>query len=376
MAGSQLDPPSSEEVEVSIFGPGYGEAIALHIGEGKWILVDSCLEPDSNLPASLHYLHSLNVDVEGAVKLIVATHWHDDHIRGISNVLNDCRCATVCISTALDAEEFLALTSLYDKPVIRRDSGLNEFIQVLRTTNTRKERGVRFCAPKFALADRTIFQDKVHLGSGTVETKMFSLSPSDASVLKAKLAFAMLQEELGPGKRVAPIPPNHASVVLWLEVGHHKVLLGSDLEVTADPKTGWSVIVNESMVVSEKAGVFKIPHHGSKNAHFEDVWSKLLLREPFAILTPFRLGGKTLPTPRDVTRICQLTSRAYATAPPRRRRQKWHQRVVRDFVKEMTRDIRNVHSGWGHVRLRNNINQANQPWQVELFGDAYMLSLQ
>jgi hypothetical protein len=221
-----------------------------------------------------------------------------------------------------------------------------------------------------------LFQDTIYLNSDTAEAKVFSLSPSDASVLRAKLAFAKLQEQLGPGKRVAPIPPNHASVVLWIEVGRHKVLLGSDLEATTDPKTGWSVIVDESTVISGEAGVFKIPHHGSRNAHHGDVWSKLLSREPFAVLTPFRLAGTTLPTPTDIRRICRLTSRAYATASPRRRRQKWHQKVVRDSLKEATREIRDVHSGWGHVRLRNSIGETNRSWQVELFGDAYLLKSQ
>lgn len=373
MKTHQLDPPSPEEIEVSVFGPGYGEAIALHIGDGKWILVDSCIEPDSKLPASLHYLRSLNVDVNSAVKLVVATHWHDDHIKGISTILSECMSAMVSISGALHTEEFLTLPILYDEPETRRNSGLNEFIQVLRIVNEHKERGKRLHAPKLAFADKIILRDTIHPDLGAVEVKVFSLSPSDTAVLRATLAFAELQKKLEPRKRVAPIPPNHSSVVLWVEVGHHKILLGSDLETTADPETGWSVIVNGSMAISEKANLFKIPHHGSENAHYQDVWSKLLSTDPFAALTPFRRGGQTLPTEKDVARICRLTSRACTTTPPRRRQQKWRQGIVRDFVKEMTLDIRDVHSGWGQVRFRNNISEANQPWRVELFDDACLL---
>jgi hypothetical protein len=373
MTTRQLDSPLSEEIEMSIFGPGYGEAIALHIGDGKWILVDSCVEPDSESPASLKYLHDLDVDVENAVRLIVATHWHDDHIRGIGAVFRECKSATISVSNALHSEQFTKFVALYDEPTTREKSGIYEFIQILQIVDARKSHHVRIASPRLALADRLIFKDTVRLNSETVEAKVFSLSPSDASVLKAYSAFSELQKKLVRRKRIVSILPNHTSVVLWIEVGHHKVLLGSDLETTTDPKTGWSVIVDESTVVSGRASAFKIPHHGSKNAHYGEVWFQLLSTEPCAVLAPFRRGGTTLPTSEDIIRICRLTSQAYATAPPRRRRHRWHERVVRDFVNETTRDIRDVHCGWGQIRLRKDIRQADQSWQVELFGDAYLL---
>lgn len=75
-------PPAADEVEVTLFGPGFGEAIAVHLGEGSWMLVDSCIDPDSKGPASLTYLDRLNVNPAN-VKAIIASHWHDDHVRGI-----------------------------------------------------------------------------------------------------------------------------------------------------------------------------------------------------------------------------------------------------------------------------------------------------
>lgn len=49
-------PPAHDELEVSVFGPGYGEAIVIHLGENEWILIDSCIEPESKEPAAIHYL--------------------------------------------------------------------------------------------------------------------------------------------------------------------------------------------------------------------------------------------------------------------------------------------------------------------------------
>jgi len=42
--------PAADEIEVTLFGPGYGEAIAVHLGEGAWLLVDSCIDPESKAP--------------------------------------------------------------------------------------------------------------------------------------------------------------------------------------------------------------------------------------------------------------------------------------------------------------------------------------
>ena len=48
-------PPCHDELEVSIFGPGIGESVVVHLGYGDWIVVDSCLNPRTRLPAALEY---------------------------------------------------------------------------------------------------------------------------------------------------------------------------------------------------------------------------------------------------------------------------------------------------------------------------------
>ncbi len=78
-------PPAVNEIEVTLFGPGYGEAIAIHLGEGSWLLVDSCIDPYSNEPASGIYLEKIGVAAD-QVCAIVSSHWHDDHVRGISRL--------------------------------------------------------------------------------------------------------------------------------------------------------------------------------------------------------------------------------------------------------------------------------------------------
>lgn len=78
--------PSSDEIEVCLFGPGFGEAVAVHLGDGNWLLVDSCLDPEEKLPAVEVYLKRIGVSDAG-VRVIVASHWHDDHVRGLSRLV-------------------------------------------------------------------------------------------------------------------------------------------------------------------------------------------------------------------------------------------------------------------------------------------------
>ena len=376
MRSSQFFPPAQDELEVSIFGPGYGEAILLHIGLGKWFLIDSCVDPVSKEPASLKYLHDLNIDVAKAVKLVIASHWHDDHVRGISKIVDQCQSAEFVISQALKDKNFLTLAFLHLEPSTIKDSGLDEFSRALQLLKSRAQSGIRFNAPKLAVADRLLYRDLVETTSTSFEVKASALSPSDESILQAELAFAdLLTKERRNRRRILSSAPNHTSVVLWVEVGHHKMLLGADLENTSNPRTGWSVILSESTAISGKAGLFKVPHHGSENAHHDGVWSALLLNEPFAVLTPFSKGRKPLPSDSDIDRLTNLTPQAYATSPTMLQKIRWRDRIVREYVDQVTRSIHNIHQGWGHIRLRKRIDETRGPWEVELFGDAYALEM-
>ena len=95
-----MSKPTISQVEIVIFGPGYGESIVLHIG-GRWIVIDSCKYQGAAVPAPLAYLIDRGVDVEMDVDWVIATHWHDDHIRGIGYVFEACKSAKFGCPNAL-----------------------------------------------------------------------------------------------------------------------------------------------------------------------------------------------------------------------------------------------------------------------------------
>lgn len=102
----QYDLPAHDELEVSLFGPGVGECVVIHIGHGSWIIIDSCVDENS-IPIALSYLEKIGVNPERAVKFIVISHWHDDHIQGLSEVVRRCMNAKIIYSAALLKKNFL-----------------------------------------------------------------------------------------------------------------------------------------------------------------------------------------------------------------------------------------------------------------------------
>ena len=286
-------------VEISLFGPGYGESLAVHLGFGEWIIVDSCLDSETGEPAALQYLLSLGVDVARDVSIILASHWHDDHIRGLARVVDCCRSARFHCSLALRNDEFLTLVESPARLADRLTPGTREFREVLQVVRKRGAAGSTI--GKVSLVqERTLIRK-------TESCQIMALSPSAASVELSLRAFSrLLPEPLRPHLRVAAPSPNHASVVLWISTSGGQALLGADLENTGQAGTGWDAVLALKPAEDGKAEFVKIPHHGSETGHHEGVWSDLLAAEPVAALTPWRLAGNALPTGADRERICHL----------------------------------------------------------------------
>ena len=343
-------PPGKNEFEITLFGPGYGESVVLHVGNGAWIVVDSCIDKE-NTPVAIHYLNRLGVDPAEAVTLVVATHWHDDHIRGMARLVATCTNAKFCCAGVLCREEFLEVAgALEAHSSSAASSGLREIYAVF----SQLARSISFPTP--ALANRRILVCDA--------CEVWSLSPDD-SVFQAflKSVGALLPGTRQTRTRAPSLSPNEVAVALWIQSGDVAVLLGSDLE-----RQGWTRIVQSEERPSGMASAFKIPHHGAKNADEPNVWTRMLVPEPVAVLTPWRRGGRELPTPGDVRRISSFTPNAYVTArhyPTGRTRAGMVDRTLR----EQGVTLRRVPTSSGAIRQRRRLG-ADTDWKVETFGTA------
>jgi beta-lactamase superfamily II metal-dependent hydrolase len=355
--------PHAEEVEVSLFGPSYGECIVIHAGRGEWFVVDSCTVPGTGQSRALAYLHSIGVDIAASVKVIVVTHWDDDHIRGISELIRRAINSKIVVSGAVFSEEFITLIKLRDNFDFGVSAGVAEFTKVINVLLDQNRE------LSFAYEQQTLWNRR---DSGHETASLVALAPSSATVIDGHLSVAhLLHQQSELSLSLPETDRNHRSVVLWLKVGNAVALLGSDLMQVDDNSRGWSAILS-SAVSREKGQVFKVPHHGSETSHNERIWRDLLISRPPAMIAPWRRGSNALPTYEDVTKIQTFTDRLYVTAVPQNKKKRRNSEVD-EMIAAQTPKIRLLDEYPGHIRLRADPSEEIPRWSVALFGGAKLI---
>lgn len=355
--------PQTDEFELSLFGPGTGECLVTHIGDGQWIVIDSCLEPNSKRPIALSYLDGMDVDVATAIRVFVMTHWHDDHMEGGAVMLSAAANATFCCSSALRKDEFIKVAAQAGG-LMARSSDVEEISSIFKILKDRKasRSSTPFGGIKWAEEDKRLFQRS----TGTVPAELWSLSPSSASITRSLQEFAEMVPEINSGKGHLPRQKaNDVAVALLLQVGRFCVLLGSDLQADTAADRGWRAVIASAARPQGRAQIFKVAHHS-------DIWNLLLEEAPVAIMTPFNRLVEPLPKETDAQRILSLTNRAYCTArsggwkPPRK-----DQPVDRTLQGQNARaiDPRIME----HIRIRRKF-QGETDFRVETLNGAYRLS--
>lgn len=355
------DRPDEDEIEISVFGGGYGEAICVHLGASQWVLIDSCLHPDSGQPVGLDYLSSLDLDPAIVVGLVLATHWDDDHIRGLAQVVQTCHAAKVAVSMALYKEEWVVFVYKQQTPSSALGSGLDEFRKILESCRS---------TGRIIWAKANVPLFPIPPGESPL---VVALSPSDDDCTRSLelLIESATQSKVTLARRYrAPAGSNAASVASYVSsLGSH-MLLGADLEATSNPASGWNSVVS-SAAPSTKAMVVKVPHHGASSGHDPRMWSELVVDDSLAIVAPWSRGGRSLPTRNDLDRIKGLAASVYITATPDFARAHENREIQRMMKKLRRREFSELR-GWGQVRARR---KAGEPkWRVELFDDAALVS--
>jgi beta-lactamase superfamily II metal-dependent hydrolase len=361
---SRETPPADDEFELSVIGPGRGECIVVHLGKNNWCVVDSCVASGSTISAAAEYLSAFGNEAVEGVRLVVATHWHDDHIRGLSSALRSFSNATFCCSIALQPTQFIELVELTVDSV-QHDSGLEEFKNIYSTlvNRAKQKRNKILIAPRYAIANRLLLT--LPRESDGEVISITALSPSDGTFQKSLEWIRDLMPQAGQiQQRIPNVSPNTTSIVLWIKAGRQNVLLGADLEHSTQSSEGWFAVLTAHNQIGH-AGMFKVPHHGSSNADCPEVWNEMLEENPIAIVTPFSPSG--LPRDLDMQRMLRRTSNLYCTSvgrrkPPRR------EAAVEKQLRNIERFA--IDERLGHVRVRTPL-VAEGPALLELFNGAF-----
>ncbi|KTS29700.1 MBL fold metallo-hydrolase [Pantoea stewartii] len=353
-----------------LFGRGVGESILCNYESDDWIIVDSCYgKIDSEKKAaSLEYLEENQIPLD-KVKFIVISHFHDDHIKGMLEIVKKCTSAKIFISGALSSQEFVTyLTLLADvNATTAHQQGVSELFNIFSEAHKSKRKINK------AKADVSL-----HFNMGTL-SRVSALSPSDVeceealSCFMGKVKTLSESHELELPADVKDKNLNHNCVTLCISShSNTDILLGADLEISSDPLKGWTALTSTQLAPKNTASVFKISHHGSVNGHCQTSWNKLSItnRKPIGILTPF--NKQRLPRAQQIQVLQQATSELYSTSPVKEYQMPKSDIKLLDIKK--VKSVSRVNLNFGYIELNEIKDGVDNHYEVKTGGAAIKLS--
>lgn len=357
--------PENHIAEISLIGTGggYGESLVIHLGNQKWVVIDSCVNNNTGENLPLEYLKSIGVNLDNVV-LILVTHWHDDHCKGISDILAECKNARLAMSPVLDSKKFLNYVSINEEKVstTESNSSYTEFVKCISILIEERKQSY-----KRASKDRSLYE----FNEGKINSSIISLSPSDHSLEMYEFVLTDLSKKYAsPHIKGRKEETNHKSVVCLIKLGEHRALLGADMEVHSDTRLGWLSILNELGSLDKKSTYFKISHHGSETGYHERIWSELLENSPVSTITPWNANMK-LPTIEMLhqyqqhTKSLFKTSKVTSTKKPKKR-----SKEVSKLMMRLNYKPEEIVFSLGIIQCRINITDPHDSWRIELIGEA------
>jgi hypothetical protein len=302
--------------------------------------------------------------------MVVATHWHDDHIRGIARLFDQCKGAQFCCSAAMSRTEFWQYVMRMGTGSLATDGAkVGEFTRVLSIL----ESGGR--PPLRAATESTELRVwPANLLPHGERCLLRSFSPSDLEhQLFLQWLAATKPAQTQPKRSAVDHDHNVTSVVLHLQFSSCAILLGADMEIHNDPRRGWAAVVTTALAREAKpAALNKVAHHGSINGYLQEAWASLLEAAPASVVTPYnRLpDSRKLPTHDDVQRM-RTHGRLLQTSPHAGTRIMTRDPAVARGLRESNIELRDLKGELGLVRFRRRLGTSSTPWASELHGAAF-----
>ena len=326
----------------------------MHLGHGAWGVIDSCRYPQTNEPVPLVYLTRLGIDPQ-QVRFIFASHWHDDHIQGLAETLEACSDAEFGCSAAYTGPQFEALVLEYPKSI--KSAPIQEMRRCFELIEKKPPEG-----PVHHTPTRIVERSRVWASDDSAVV-VVALAPTAQAIARAENDIVtQLLPRAKKRRAFGRLTPNQGSIVVAIELAADSVLLGGDLEEARSGGSGWSAIVAHLGGSYRASSVFKVPHHGSANAHYDGQWTKLLVEKPIAVCTTY--SASRLPRLSDLDRLVRLSDSLFVAGS----RDEYNVQLSRAERHAMKNDQVTVERArdLGHVRLRQKMPAAAKGWSVEL----------
>lgn len=313
--------PQANELEITLIGAGCeaGESVVVHLANGKWMIIDSCKAGGVVLP--LYYLKKKEVDLKEVI-YVICTHWHTDHIEGLSDVIKECTNAVLAIPRFFNKES--VFNALFRDYITRRSVIVKEMVDSLNVIRGRQG----LLSQPIYLGPRDEVTDEEIDG---VKVEVRSFSPSDHV---KELYDKMLAESTLHKVASSDLEPNMCSSVIEISTDNHllSVLLGADLETNRKEERnlnckaqcdenlqiGWCHVVKSNNKYKEryKYDYIKASHHSSINGYCPELMDTKVDKEHTVITTTaFENGtGVRLPEALMLNQYLSICDNYYITA--------------------------------------------------------------
>jgi hypothetical protein len=293
-----LDKPKNNEVEITLFGNGYGESIVIYIPEVGWGIIDSFqteIEGRTIIPP-LEYLKELLYPDYPRLAFILLTHPHEDHYLGFDNILRDYPGGIEKIYW-YQGDGIRELKVYWLQQKIANNGVLPNYSRIHEAIRKAIKQGVT----ERRLSELTEVVDKRHIkidNYGYTDISIKALSPGASAERKYVELLHKAITDIKQGKPVFQLNDhshNLLSVALYITLGDLKILLGSDVENTHGDDTAWQGILHNTGV-NLSAQLVKVSHHGSKNGYYKKAWDMHCEdTKPIAIIAPYNRTSSALP---------------------------------------------------------------------------------
>jgi len=250
-------------LEMHVFGAAQGESVVLRLPHGGWGVVDCYASTlgDAVDNATLRFLLERGVN---ELEFLCLTHPHDDHFRGMSQLLERLHVRCFWRPSAMSGQRLkwilqLALVDAKRSGHARTLEDADELERIFTRYPVPVDPQARFQIWAIAPSGRQ--------ADGYEEGLRRCFDENDR--LKDRLPYAR---------------HNEISLALLVVFGKTRVILGGDVE-----ESNWLDTLNEFGRPGLSCVGVKVSHHGSTNGYCPGLWEAFAAdRKPVTILTPFQ----------------------------------------------------------------------------------------
>jgi hypothetical protein len=323
---------ANDRLHVVVFGPGYGESVAVYIPGGGWLICDSLSSAHGSadfVPAS-----ELLTGRREQAAVLILTHPHDDHVAGFDRLVQRFAGGLVGrVGIEIPGDGF---------------TEGDDAARVLATSNRAKALAAissHWQRNPEARWEMSADDPPLQIGEATVEV----LHPDNDYVQRGK-----------PDPTQAPNAYSTPVLICWEQT---RILLGADL-----PNAQWERVLGKAreQELADHHGL-KVPHHGSTRSLPAEL-VRAGDRDRIAVLAPWHVGGNILPKLGDTGGIAWLLARRSAvslTSPGRAITTELPRPVpFNDFTAAIER--RPLPGGVGAVELKHSYSP-DESWVAATF---------